>query len=117
MIEENKVKNHRQGDLLFVPRSKHRNVNWDKKHPDFRKNGVIREGEATGHHHRIEDPATADVFIPHNGLPIVNVGGTGATVVHPEHKPIKLAPDTTYDVHLAREFDFTEPDHQRYVAD
>jgi 5-keto 4-deoxyuronate isomerase len=95
-------KNHRQGDLLFVPISSPVDGLMRK---DFRKNGVIREGEATGHHHRVEDLSTADVFLPQNGMPIVNVGGKGAVIVHPEHKPIRLEPNTIYAVHLAREHD------------
>ena len=107
----------RQGDLLFVPREKGSITNLDQKHPAFRKNGIIREGEATGHHHEILDKTTADVFWPQDGRPVVVVGPLGATVKHPEHGPVKLMPETIYDVHLAREHDLTSPKHIRYVAD
>lgn len=114
---EKEKKPHRQGDLLFVPRPSYRNYTGDKKSPDFRKNGIIREGEATGHHHRIKDLTTANVFLPQDGRPIVVTGERGATVTHPEHGPIKLDPDTTYDVHFAREHDLTQPNQMRYVVD
>jgi len=111
-------KSPRQGDLLFVPRPSHRRYTGDpKKDPSFKKNGVIREGEATGHHHRIKDPSTADVFVPRDGMPSVSVGDRGATVVHPEHRDVELEPGTTYDVHFPREQDLTERSRTYYVAD
>lgn len=110
-------KPHRQGDLLFVPRPDHRAYTGTKKDKTFKKNGVIREGEATGHHHRIEDLTTANVFLPQDGKPVVVVGKLGANVIHPEHGTVTLDPETTYDVHLAREHDLTAPEQFRIVAD
>lgn len=100
-----------------MPRPAHRAHHGSKKDPSFRKNGIIREGEATGHHHRIADLESANVFMPQDGRPIVVVNRLGATVVHPEHGPVTLEPDTTYDVHLAREHDLTNPNQMRYVVD
>lgn len=104
----------RQGDLLFVPRDKDSTVSsWQKEKKN--KNGVIREGEATGHHHMLADPLMGEVFRPDWGQPIVIVGGRCATVVHEEHGPVTLMADTEYDVHVAREWDITSG--ARYVAD
>ncbi len=105
----------RQGDLLFIPRPKDKGevVGWQKQ--SLKKNGIIREGEATGHHHKLAEPTMGEVYRPDWGKPIVVVGGQGATVVHNEHGPITLQPDTTYDVHVAREWDIHSG--ARYVAD
>lgn len=115
-------KSPRQGDLLFVPRPDGRRIAYaDPAHPEkdpgFKKSGIIREGEATGHHHKIKDPSTARVFVPREGMPIVDVGSQGATVTHPEHGEVNLEPNTTYDVHFPREQDLTERHRSYYVAD
>jgi len=104
----------RQGDLLFIPRDTNEDVtSWQRGY--LKKNGVIREGEATGHHHKLAEPCMGEVFRPDFGQPIVVTGTQGATVVHNEHGPITLEPNTTYDVHVAREWDITSG--TRYVAD
>jgi hypothetical protein len=95
----------RQGDLLFVPVTHDR---WTWYKDNKRKDGIIREGEATGHHHRLADPLSAEVFRPQWGQPMVVVGGQGATVVHEEHGPVNLLPNTTYEVNVAREWDIME---------
>jgi hypothetical protein len=104
----------RQGDLLFVPRENTDNNRWLQK-SELRKNGIVQEGEATGHHHRLEDPSSALVYRPDWGQPTVVVGERGATFVHQEHGPTKLLPKVTYDVHRAREHDITG--EVRYVVD
>lgn len=106
----------RQGDLLFVPRDSDKKTDvasWAKD--SLRKDGIIREGEATGHHHRLAEPCMGEVYRPTWGQPIVIVGGQCATVVHDEHGPVTLEANTTYDVHVAREWDITSG--ARYVAD
>lgn len=107
----------RQGDLLFIPRES--NVPWatDKadKRNGFRKDGIIQEGEATGHHHRLDDLEKADVFRPKMGEPYVVVGPMGVGVIHEEHGRVTLDPSTTYDIHIAREFDPIEG--ERRVVD
>jgi hypothetical protein len=103
---------------LFVPRDPEKQSvdvsEYDRK-SYLRKNGVIREGEATGHHHKLADPMMGEVFRPDWGKPIVVVGGQCATVVHDEHGPNELLANTTYDVHVAREWDITSG--TRYVTD
>jgi hypothetical protein len=102
----------RQGDLLFIPREREVS-SWEKS--KLQKNGVIREGEATGHHHKLADPCMGQVYRPDFGLPIVVTGEKCATVVHNEHGPVTLEANTAYDVHVAREWDITSG--ARYVAD
>lgn len=107
----------RQGDLLFVPRTSNAtyviNAEWK------RKDGIIRQGEATGHHHRLAVLEDADVYQMGTGEPIVVVHNlldkTHTTVVHEEHGPVELKSGVTYDVHVAKEFDIVEG--QRYVVD
>lgn len=99
---------------MFIPRENNKEVDdWQKS--NLNKKGIIREGEATGHHHRLEDPTMATVYRPDWGMPIVVTGDKPVTVVHPEHGPVVLEPKTTYDVNVAREFDITG--EVRYVAD
>jgi hypothetical protein len=108
----------RQGDLLFEPADQYSESyirsQFKKGDPAYQKDGIIQEGEATGHHHRV-DPLTADVFRPQFGQPIIVVGGAGADVMHEEHAPVHLEPDTIYNVRIAREFDPVEG--ARQVAD
>lgn len=105
----------RQGDLLFVPRSpdKSKVAGWAQD--SLKKDGIIREGEATGHHHKLAEPCMGQVYRPQWGQPIVVVGDRCATVVHDEHGPVVLEANTAYDVHVAREWDITTG--VRYVAD
>jgi hypothetical protein len=105
----------RQGDLLFIPRTENDDQTSGRYSSSLRKNGVIREGEATGHHHKLAEPCMGEVYRPDWGKPIVVTGAQGATVVHNEHGPITLEPNTVYDVHVAREWDITSG--VRYVAD
>jgi uncharacterized protein involved in type VI secretion and phage assembly len=112
MIKQVKHICPRQGDLFFEPVDLILSE-WEREKKN--KNGIIREGEATGHHHRLADPSMAEVFRPDWGVPIVVTGAQGATVVHDEHAPITLEPNTTYRVKVAREWDITSG--TRYVAD
>jgi hypothetical protein len=114
-------KSHRQGDLLFVPMSEEnqrwRLQNLTKNSSEYRKDGVIQLGEATGHHHAVEDPTKADVYRFSNGMgqPIVVVHKEGVRVIHGGstevddkfHAPITLDPDTAYEVHIAQETDIS----------
>lgn len=111
-----KLKCIRQGDLLFIPEAiptwLKNNIDNTRKRNGFRKNGIIQEGEATGHHHRIDDLTKAEVFRPDIGNPIIVVGNEGVRVIHQEHGPITLEPNTTYRVHIAREWDLVEGERQ-----
>lgn len=103
----------RQGDLLFVPVKE--KDKYMLQANVIRKDGIIQEGEATGHHHRLEDPMSADVFRPSFGMPFVIVKDKPARVIHDGsprvdsnfHGVVELKPNTTYDVHIAREDDGT----------
>jgi hypothetical protein len=106
----------RQGDLLFIPVSPKPDYQTRKmESTGYRKDGVIQEGEATGHHHRLEDPLSADLFRPGFGTPFVVVKDKPAKVVHdgsPKvdsnfHGAAMLEANTTYDVHVAQEDDGT----------
>jgi hypothetical protein len=103
----------RQGDLLFVPvRPKDKYQLREDENNGFRKDGVIQEGEATGHHHSI-DPTMGKVYRPAFGRPFVVTGDKPVNVLHGGstqaddrfHAPRRLEPNTTYDVHIAREDD------------
>jgi hypothetical protein len=121
-MRKNKI---RQGDLLFIPVDGH----FPRKDlTNLRsKTGVIKEGEATGHHHRLAKLDTADVYRRQpNGLQFsypdqdadafVVVKDRGATILHEEHKPVQLEPNTTYKVQVAREYDYLN-DVSRQVMD
>lgn len=92
---------YRQGDILFVAcdeGAKGRTV----------VSGIVAEGEATGHYHRVVDGL---VFEVDGTLHVVSDGG--ATVTHDEHDTLTLAPGT-YRVVRQREY---TPEEIRYVAD
>lgn len=108
------VKTIRQGDLLFVPVSTAPNAHWSED--ARREDGVIREGEATGHHHRLAVLEDAEVFRPSWGTPLVKVGPNGVSIIHEEHHTVTLQPNTTYAVHVAREFDYLRA-ATRYTRD
>lgn len=98
---------YRQGDVLIrriqalpAPKGKQR------------KSGVLAEGEVTGHAHRVEDLASAEVLEIENGL-YLRVGEEGVRIVHEEHAPIELAPGN-YEVEIQREY---SPAEIRNVAD
>lgn len=93
----------RQGDLLFIPKPEVPSY----LNPKPVKTGVIAEGEATGHHHRLAVLEDAQVFtVGHDGLKFLKVGPNGVGIVHEEHNTVNLAPGTIYEVHKAREFDY-----------
>lgn len=73
---------------------------------------VLAEGEATGHTHRLEDPASARVFSV-GGTLYLEVLADSATVVHEEHRPVTL-PRGGYEVRIQREY---SPQEIRRVVD
>jgi hypothetical protein len=93
----------RQGDVLFVPTTDAIQEHLFER--GKREDGVVMEGEATGHHHRIEDLSAAEVFRPGFGDSFVRVGPLGVSIVHEEHAPVQL-PAGTYRVKIAREYDY-----------
>jgi hypothetical protein len=96
----------RQGDILIaaveeIPRGATR-----------RPNCVLAEGELTGHSHRIDQPATSDLF-EFKGRLYLSVLANEAQVVHQEHGPITL-PKGFYAVWPQREY---SPESIRAVKD
>ena len=112
---ETTVRTIRQGDLLFIPQHEVAEHVLEYAKTAARKNGVIAEGEATGHHHRVATLEDAQVFQAYNDV-YVRVGPNGVSIVHEEHGPVKLAPETIYKVNRAREFDYLAA-NTRFVAD
>ncbi len=54
---------HRQGDVLFVPISAEEMAEAIKSEQAHKvKNGVVQNGETTGHAHRVSDLEAAEVF-------------------------------------------------------
>ena len=100
----------RQGDLLFVPVSKL------PENATRIETSIIAEGEATGHYHRLAVLEDAELAALWNGSKMVKVGPNGVTVIHEEHGPVTLVPNTTYAVHQAREYDYLA-EATRFVAD
>ncbi len=95
----------RQGDLLFIPAKLPENWSKAELRERKRKGVVIAEGEATGHAHKLADPAAAEILDLGFGL-YLTVGEKGVSIVHEEHGPVTLEPKTTYEVHRAREYDY-----------
>jgi hypothetical protein len=112
----------RQGDVLFIPLSNDEVSRADRTgfgvgvSESLRTDGVIQEGEATGHHHRVETLTHAQVYRANWRETMVVTGEAGARIVHEEHAPVTLAPNTSYRVHIAREFDYLA-NAMRYVRD
>ena len=95
----------RHGDLMLLPAQLPEN----KEKLTVRENGVVQEGEATGHVHRV-DPALAVVFehkVNWRETDIyVRVGDQPVEITHEEHKALVLPANTTFKVNRAREFDY-----------
>ena len=98
---------YRQGDVLI----RHiQNLPTQTAKP--RLNGILAYGEVTGHAHKVENLAHAEVLEIENGL-YLRVGEEGVRVVHEEHGPITL-PAGNYEVEIQREY---TPEAIRNVAD
>jgi hypothetical protein len=106
--------NIRQGDLLFIPCSKEDNP-VKTEHLKRINDGTLARGEATGHKHQLEVLDAAEIFQGYEGM-LVRVGTEGVRIIHEEHGPVALEPNTDYKVHRAREFDYLE-NIARIVAD
>lgn len=98
---------YRQGDILFKEVS--RVPNGKRK---LRKNGVIAEGETTGHLHRVEDTNKAEVF--EVGKHLMLSTPKGIRILHDEHSPVEL-PAGDYEVIRQREH--TKIGQSRVVSD
>jgi hypothetical protein len=77
-----------------------------------RTSPILVRGEVTGHSHRIEVPATSEVW-EYGGQLYIKVIADSARIVHEEHHPITL-PTGTYRVWQQREY---SPAEIRTVVD
>jgi len=96
----------RQGDILIAQ------VHEIPRGATRRPNCVLAEGELTGHSHRIDQPATAELF-ESKGRLYLSVLAREAQVVHQEHGPITLTKGF-YAVWSQREY---SPESIRAVKD
>jgi hypothetical protein len=78
-------------------------------------NGVLAEGELTGHRHQVADLDGVDVY-EHLGEWYVDVQRDVAQIVHEEHAAISL-PLGTYRVWRQREYDPLRNRRHRLVSD
>ena len=86
-----------QGDVIFE-------IVENVKGTQIEHDGVIAEGEATGHSHRIEHHELGKVkFFRNEGTMYLDILGN-VQVEHQEHKKINL-PKGKYRVHRVKEFD------------
>jgi hypothetical protein len=86
----------RQGDVLIS------SVDSIPGGATRRPDGVLAEGEATGHSHRIEQPTAAEL-LEHRGQLYLRVVAGQVQIVHQEHGPITL-PRGQYRVWKQREY-------------
>jgi hypothetical protein len=95
----------RQGDVLFIPTTDVIPEYLTERGKNDK--GIVMEGEATGHHHRIADLEAAEVFRAGwaSEESFVRVGPLGVSIVHEEHAPVQL-PAGNYRVKIAREYDY-----------
>lgn len=105
--QPNKKTLYRQGDVLI-----RRIDGLPKQKAVKRASGMILEGEATGHVHRIADLTRAEILEIGDGIYLC-VGKEGVRIVHEEHAALVL-PAGNYVVVRQREY---FPEEIRNVAD
>ena len=88
---------YRQGDVLI-----RRVSTLPTTGTQQRLTGILAYGEVTGHAHKVEDLAKAEVLEVGGGL-YLRVGEEGVRIVHEEHAPISLPPGN-YQVEIQREY-------------
>lgn len=91
------TKLYRQGDVL-IKRIKAVPQNTAKK----RETGILAYGEVTGHCHKVETSAQAEVLEIGSDL-YLRVSEDGVRIIHDEHAPITL-PAGDYEVTIQREY-------------
>lgn len=94
------MKVYRHGDVLIAP------VEDVPAEAKPRAGLILAQGEITGHAHRIETDAKAELYEVDQQL-FLRVLAAPARVVHEEHDIIELPPGT-YRVWRQREFDPTQ---------
>ena len=108
MSENQKPRHYRQGEILV-----HEIVGGigsdHIKAYKVKKDRVIREGEVTGHLHKLDDNAT---LYEKDGTMFFRSNGS-ATLTHDEHATIKF-PKGDFRVEIQREYD---EDGFSYIAD
>jgi len=118
-----KSKYYRQGELVFKELSKEAfeqaTVSPYRIHATVKEDGVIREGEKSGHKHQVNDgilysDSNGNLYIKAKDLDsALDIEG-GVKITHPEHKALRLE-GKYYQVEIQREYD--EAKHSRQVAD
>ena len=98
---------YRHGDVIIVA------VDSIPTDAEPRPSAVLARGEATGHSHRIADPSGVSLFSAGGGVGYLNVESETATLIHDEHKPIRL-PRGMYRFWLQREY---TPQEIRRIVD
>lgn len=88
---------YRQGDILLIPTGEGLPADA-KAAPD----GVLAEGEATGHAHRLGEGGQR--FVREGGAQFVRVEGPVARVTHEEHGTLELPGPAVYIVQRQREY-------------
>lgn len=66
--------------------------------------GILAEGEASGHHHRIKSAITAVLFMKGLEMYMEVLKGKEAIIGHEEHKPV-IVPEGCYLVEKVQEWD------------
>ena len=101
---------YRQGDVLI---RRIKSLPTPKAQP--RLTGILAYGEVTGHAHRVEDLAQAEVLEVLKGGKrlFLRVAAEGVRIVHEEHAPVTL-PAGNYEVEIQREY---SPAEIRNVTD
>ncbi len=80
-------------DNVVIPKNKVRRL----------RHNVIREGEKSGHKHEVKGDGQIVLF-PDTGDMVVEVGKKGASVTHPEHKPVNLK-EGNHAIQVQKEYD------------
>ena len=99
----------RQGDVLVMaagtPGAKHVEVTPAHRRVKDKRGAVLAEGEATGHHHRIEHGATLlRAEGVHDAMLVVDVSGL---LLHEEHDTLEIG-GGTHVVRIQREYAWAE---------
>jgi len=76
------------------------------------RRAVLAEGEITGHAHRLQDPASGQVFSVGDEM-YLEVHAETATIIHEEHGPVTI-PRGGYAIRIQREY---SPQEIRRVVD
>jgi hypothetical protein len=98
---------YRQGDVLI-----RRIGSLPTQKAARRESGILAYGEVTGHCHKVEDRACAELLEVGAGL-YMRVSDEGVRIIHDEHAPIVLPPGN-YEVTIQKEY---TPAEIRNVAD